>query len=259
MQEYKLMKVLATIILLLASHVSIASTDIDCSTSATTIDINKCKAQEVELVYATLKQYLSASLRQNKEDKITSEFIQESQHEWEKYSEKHCKTIYQKFIDGSIRNVMYHECKLRLAKRRTYELWYSYLTYMDSTPPVLPNPQRVKAKATRDTNSQKYADTYFWSRLCLLSYPDNSLFLARLYPTSLREWLIHSSAITFDKPKGAFVEFQKEKGDASMTHFNKLTSGEALKLCQELEMAAEQEVKGMLKKLTATNIPVLTN
>lgn len=60
--------------------------------------------------------------------------------QWETYVSKHCGYIYSR-QNGSARYRESAECTIRLYDERIYEVWKSYLTYFDSTPPVLPNPQ----------------------------------------------------------------------------------------------------------------------
>ncbi len=37
--------------------------------------------------------------------------------------------------------VMAGSCLLDMTKKRTHEIWETYLTYMDSTPPILKEPE----------------------------------------------------------------------------------------------------------------------
>src|SRR5690606_41644836 len=58
------------------------------------------------------------------------------------YANAHCGTIYTMWREGTIRGVMSISCKTKLIRKRTHELWSDFLTYMDSTEPVLPEPVR---------------------------------------------------------------------------------------------------------------------
>ncbi|MDE0552455.1 hypothetical protein OU793_24315, partial [Vibrio sp. VP6] len=66
-----------------------------------------------------------------------SHFVLESK---QAYMSSHCDSVYTQWRDGTIRGVMAISCKTKLTKQRTHELWENFLTYMDSTPPVLPEP-----------------------------------------------------------------------------------------------------------------------
>jgi hypothetical protein len=51
-----------------------------------------------------------------------------------------CGAVYKNWIGGSIRGSMALNCQDRLTRMRTYTIWLHWLTYMDSTPPLLPRP-----------------------------------------------------------------------------------------------------------------------
>lgn len=84
--------------------------------------------------------YYEAVKKQLANDPKTWAKVQKSQKTWRQYRDEECGAIYQHWIDGSIRNEMYNRCSLKSIKSRTRNLWEAYLTYMDSTPPVLPEP-----------------------------------------------------------------------------------------------------------------------
>jgi uncharacterized protein YecT (DUF1311 family) len=127
---------------LLAATVALAEpTEVNCKDPITTIEINACKSIEVGYAKARLADYLKASLdRYEDEPKVVAR-IKASQKRWVAYRDDHCGAIYQLWIGGSIRGVMHGQCILELTQARTHELWRAYLTYMDSTPPLLPKPE----------------------------------------------------------------------------------------------------------------------
>ncbi len=135
------MRSIVLVLQLLLLSEAFASDDIDCENLITTIEINACIAQEVEIAEGTLNKYFLASIHQNSNDQEVIKLVRKSQETWKQYREEHCSAIYQMWIEGTIRGAMYAQCKLQLTKDRTYELWRSYLTYIDSTPPVLPEPK----------------------------------------------------------------------------------------------------------------------
>lgn len=112
----------------------------DCKNAITTNDINICHYREVKMSEIEMTQYLLASLDRLKTYPKMSEYIDDAQQSWLNYRDKECDAVYQQWIDGTIRGAMAIECKLQLTKERTHAIWRSYLTYMDSTPPVLPEP-----------------------------------------------------------------------------------------------------------------------
>ncbi|MBJ7550217.1 lysozyme inhibitor LprI family protein [Marinomonas ostreistagni] len=113
---------------------------VDCNDPYTTPDINYCAGKELEGAEATMKQYFKASLKRQEEDIEVVDAIKLSQHDWLQYRESYCDAIYSQWREGTIRGVMYLSCKKQLTQQRTHTLWADFLTYMDSTEPVLPEP-----------------------------------------------------------------------------------------------------------------------
>jgi len=118
-----------------------ADKELDCDNALNTIEINQCALVELELAQAELTQYLETSFEHNASDPELVESIKISQKDWQAYMLSHCNAVYTQWRDGSIRGVMSLSCKTKLTKQRTHEIWSNFLTYMDSTPPVLPEPK----------------------------------------------------------------------------------------------------------------------
>ncbi|CDT65329.1 conserved exported hypothetical protein [Vibrio coralliirubri] len=114
---------------------------VDCENAMNTIEINQCAAIELESAQAELDKYLAASFEHNAYDAELVASIKKAQESWQAYMTAHCDSVYTQWRDGSIRGVMALSCKTRLTKQRTHEVWANFLTYMDSTPPVLPEPK----------------------------------------------------------------------------------------------------------------------
>lgn len=115
--------------------------EINCDNAMTKHQINMCSRQEVQQAENEMLDYLNASKDRYSEEAQVLKLLTESQAQWREYREAHCDAIYQVWSGGTIRGVMYNGCMLEVTKNRTHELWQSYLTYMDSTPPVLPEPK----------------------------------------------------------------------------------------------------------------------
>lgn len=113
---------------------------IDCDAAFTTIEINQCAAIELDAANTELDKYLKASLDHNSFDSKLVAAIKLAQTDWQTYMSSHCDSVYTQWRDGTIRGAMSISCKTKLTKQRTHELWENFLTYMDSTPPVLPEP-----------------------------------------------------------------------------------------------------------------------
>ncbi|WP_083835117.1 lysozyme inhibitor LprI family protein [Alishewanella jeotgali] len=59
---------------------------------------------------------------------------------WQAYRLSHCNSVYMQWRDGSIRGVMAFSCKTQLTKQRSHDIWKNFLSYMDGTPAILPEP-----------------------------------------------------------------------------------------------------------------------
>ncbi|MFL7035462.1 lysozyme inhibitor LprI family protein [Vibrio lentus] len=99
---------------------------------------------ELETAQVELEQYLEASFEHNAYDAELVSSIKMAQDSWQAYMTAHCDSVYTQWRDGSIRGLMALSCKTKLTKQRTHEVWENFLTYMDSTPPVLPEPKLMK-------------------------------------------------------------------------------------------------------------------
>ncbi|MEZ8692631.1 lysozyme inhibitor LprI family protein [Vibrio splendidus] len=135
-------KVLTVVLLTCLPLLASASDDvIDCENAMNTIEINQCAAIELESAQAELDKYLTASFEHNAYDADLVASIKKAQESWQAYMSAHCSSVYTQWRDGSIRGLMALSCKTTLTKQRTHEVWANFLTYMDSTPPVLPEPK----------------------------------------------------------------------------------------------------------------------
>ncbi|UCQ29541.1 DUF1311 domain-containing protein (plasmid) [Edwardsiella tarda] len=88
-----------------------------------------------------LGRYLQWTYKHHSHDPELVNAIKIAQKDWEAYMSSHCDSVYTQWRDGSVRSVMAISCKNKLTKQRTHEVWETYLTYIDSTPPVLPEPK----------------------------------------------------------------------------------------------------------------------
>ncbi|QUX96126.1 hypothetical protein C0J08_12250 [Marinomonas sp. CT5] len=132
-------------ILLLAAifslSVSASEPTLDCENAITTLDINQCSAIKLKAANTEMLTYLEKSYQHHDDDPTLIKAIKVAQKDWQNYMESHCDSVYTQWRDGTIRGVMAISCKTKLTKQRTHEIWQNFLTYMDSTPPVLPEPK----------------------------------------------------------------------------------------------------------------------
>lgn len=113
---------------------------IDCDKAYSTYDINQCAAMELDKAKQQLTDYLGTALEHHRDDAELVAAIQSAQQDWERYANAHCQAVYTQWRDGTIRGVMALSCMTELTQQRTHELWQRFLTFMDSTPAVLPEP-----------------------------------------------------------------------------------------------------------------------
>ena len=124
--------------LLIFSSLQAHSSEIDCQNAMTTYEMNFCANRETEEANTLLEKYLSKAKQKYKNETAVITSLVKSQDAWIIYRKAHCDAIYEIWSGGTIRGVMFGGCMLQLTKQRTHKIWNDYLTYMDSTPPMLP-------------------------------------------------------------------------------------------------------------------------
>jgi uncharacterized protein YecT (DUF1311 family) len=134
------------VVLLIAATVTSAAPKADPCKGSTTPEVNACLAAELDQSRARLNRYVEAALDRYGEDKDAAVRlgIQASQHAFEAYRSIECQTVYEDWKDGTIRGAMSLSCEIRLTDERTHDVWQHWLHYMDSTPPILPEPKATK-------------------------------------------------------------------------------------------------------------------
>ncbi|MCB0336212.1 MAG: DUF1311 domain-containing protein [Bdellovibrionales bacterium] len=119
---------------------SLNAEEIDCSKAISTPEINACAAKELAAKEKVLEDYLEKAYELKKPEQKVVQSLKESQTTWLRYRKSYCSGVYELWSGGTIRGAMYNGCMIRLTKERTHIIWSDYLTYMDSTPPALPEP-----------------------------------------------------------------------------------------------------------------------
>jgi uncharacterized protein YecT (DUF1311 family) len=107
-----------------------------------TLEVNACLKARLERSDATLDRYYRTALsRISKENgsKTAQTFIK-AERSWIAYRDWECASVFDRY-DGTIRASVELNCSIRLAVLRTYAIWRDWLTYPDSTPPLLPRPE----------------------------------------------------------------------------------------------------------------------
>ena len=114
---------------------------LDCANAWTTVDMNRCMGEELAAAERELERYLAKSVERYADDGVSVDAIRRGQKAWLEYREAHCGAVYTIWRDGTIRSAMGAGCKLDLTQRRAKSLWESFLTFGDSSPPLLPEPK----------------------------------------------------------------------------------------------------------------------
>jgi uncharacterized protein YecT (DUF1311 family) len=128
-------------ILIFAFSYSVQSDELDCDNALTTIEINVCAGKTLEIAGTELETYISTAEEKYASERNVIEALQKSQLAWINYRKSYCDAIYEMWSGGTIRGFMFSRCMLQLTKECTHNIWSDYLTYMDSTPPLLPEPK----------------------------------------------------------------------------------------------------------------------
>jgi uncharacterized protein YecT (DUF1311 family) len=111
-----------------------------CPDAVTDMDMNHCIAAIVQRAQERQAKYLAAAIARYADEPEVTERIKASDAAFSEYERAECGAVYEYWIEGSIRNVMSLQCSLALIDQRTRTIWRNWLTYMDSTPPILPEP-----------------------------------------------------------------------------------------------------------------------
>jgi len=121
----------------------------------TTLEINACLSQQLDKVDSDLARYIAAARH-----RLTSEAHADDGHAaamaladfdraeqaWTAYRKAECGAVYDYWSDGTIRTSMELTCEIDLTRRHTRTVWSEWLTYMDSTPPILPEPPAASSR-----------------------------------------------------------------------------------------------------------------
>ena len=134
-----MVKVITFLLMSVCSFTAMA-TSVNCDKAFNTLEINYCAKVELDNAEAEMQRYLDKSIAQYTADTNVVESINIAQSAWQSYSKSQCDSVFTMFRDGSMRVVMTLSCRTKLTQQRTHELWSQYLTYMDSSEPVLPEP-----------------------------------------------------------------------------------------------------------------------
>ena len=128
----------------LTMMLAIAAREVRPNCDGSTIEINACFAERLKRSEATLQRYETAAVVRNFDNSAVRLGLDASKVAFEAYRRTECATVYEAWKDGTIRVQMSLSCQIDLTDERTHYVWEHWLQYMDSTPPILPEPKPTK-------------------------------------------------------------------------------------------------------------------
>ncbi|MEC6795592.1 lysozyme inhibitor LprI family protein [Photobacterium sp. S4TG1] len=135
------MKKLWVISVLMLSGSAMASTQtLNCDEAYSTLEINQCAEDKLNIAEQQLQVYLAQSLYQNSTDKALIDAINTAQKQWLLYRKTECNAVYTQWRQGTIRGMMTLSCQLTLTQQRALTLWHNYLRLIDGSAALLPKP-----------------------------------------------------------------------------------------------------------------------
>ncbi len=117
---------------------------------STTLQVDACGAEYARRADHELTRYVAAAHKrltdearensnpQSSKDALTG--LDASQKAWEAFRKTECDAVYSWWSEGTIRGAMYQGCMQSLTKSRTEQVWATWLSFEDSTPPLMPKP-----------------------------------------------------------------------------------------------------------------------
>lgn len=143
-------------LLLQAGVVPAQAANPDICDSPTTPDINACAGRELAAAEAIRRRYADAARKRIRAEVAqatpgsmsagTLAAFERAESAWAAYRDAECNAVYANWSDGTIRTLMGLSCSAELTRLRTHAIWQDWLTYEDSTPPLLPEPPLEETK-----------------------------------------------------------------------------------------------------------------
>lgn len=116
-----------------------------CPNAVTTMAVNECLAglltgldKEMDRYYDAAVGRLKAEQRAPADEALSG--LIRAQAAWRVHRDAECDAVYSYWREGTIRTTAALDCQISLTRLRIFSLWRDWLTYPDSTPPILPRP-----------------------------------------------------------------------------------------------------------------------
>jgi uncharacterized protein YecT (DUF1311 family) len=108
---------------------------------STTPEVNACLGRTLAAAEAKHASYAAAVRRRlDREAKDVAPAFEKAEAAWRAYRDAECAAVFAFYAAGTIRTSEELACEIRLTRRQTHTLWREWMTYPDSTPPILPEP-----------------------------------------------------------------------------------------------------------------------
>lgn len=106
----------------------------------TTAAINDCLADVLSRSKERHARYRETAIGENAASERLAALIRESDAAFETHREAECGAVYEHWKEGTIRTAMWLRCAIRMTDQRTRGIWQNWLTFQDSSLPILPEP-----------------------------------------------------------------------------------------------------------------------
>lgn len=117
---------------------------IRCPDAMTTAEMAACLREILERADARMEKYHAAAQSVVEGDKELATHLRATHDLFLSYRNAECSALYGNYMSGSVRPIMYLGCAIEMADQRAHTIWQNWLTFMDSTPPQLPEPRATR-------------------------------------------------------------------------------------------------------------------
>ncbi|NJC37044.1 uncharacterized protein YecT (DUF1311 family) [Xanthomonas arboricola] len=113
-----------------------------CRDLQTTPESNACWNEQVGIAQARLDDYLATARdRAVSTLGIAADAFDNAQTAWTTYRDLQCGNVQTRWRDATVRPAKVARCIVDLDDQRAHDLWKHYLTYIDRTPSIRPEPE----------------------------------------------------------------------------------------------------------------------
>jgi uncharacterized protein YecT (DUF1311 family) len=109
-----------------------------CPGARTTVEMNACVTAEIQAADRALNRYLAEARRVVTDRPTVLAALDRSQTAWLAFRDAECAAVYELYVEGSARGAIGGGCRLGFTRRRTHQLWRTYLQQQSHT--TLPEP-----------------------------------------------------------------------------------------------------------------------